>query len=97
MHLRVDGCFGFPGGSVDIGEDLVHAINRIMGKVKQLDSSIHSIKADDYLISHWSKDKKILDHCYKLKITMNQLAKIEKHFLREKNYGIEVIKDDKLN
>lgn len=97
MLLRFDGYLGFPGGLINTGEDLVKAINRTMVTVMNLDSTIHSIVADDYLISHWSKKNKSLEHCYKLKVTMNQLAKIEICSLHAKNYGIEVIKDNNLN
>lgn len=92
MQLRYDGYFGFPGGLIDAGEDLINAINREMAEEMNLDTTIHSVKVEDHIISHWSEKKQIALHFYKLKVTMSELINIEKRALLAHDYGNEVIK-----
>ena len=48
MHLRFDGTFGFPGGLIDSGEDVVAGLNREMKEEINWDASVHSVSWDDY-------------------------------------------------
>lgn len=91
MQLRYDGYFGFPGGLINSGEDFVSAVNREMAEEMNLNTCIHSVSHNDYLISHWSEKKQIALHFYKLKVTMSQLIEIEKNALLARDYGSEVI------
>jgi len=90
MQLRYDGFLGFPGGLIDAGEDIVNAVNREMSEEMNLDTTIHSVNDEDYVISHWSEKKKLVLHFYKLKVTMTELIEIEKHALLARDYGSEV-------
>lgn len=91
MQVRYDGYFGFPGGLIDNGEDFVKAVNREMAEEMNLDTNLHSVSNDDYIISHWSEKKNIALHFYKLKVTMTELIEIEKRALLARDYGSEVI------
>lgn len=91
MQVRYDGYFGFPGGLIDNGEDFVKAVNREMAEEMNLDTNLHSVSNDDYIISHWSEKKNIALHFYKLKVTMTELIEIEKRALLAHDYGSEVI------
>lgn len=91
MQVRYDGYFGFPGGLIDNGEDFVKAVNREMAEEMNLDTTLHSVNNDDYIISHWSEKKNIALHFYKLKVTMTELIEIEKRALLAHDYGSEVI------
>lgn len=91
MQLRYDGYFGFPGGLIDAGEDCVNAVNREMAEEMNLDTTLHSVSQNDYVISHWSEKKQLVLHFYKLKVTMTELVEIEKRALLARDYGSEVI------
>ncbi|VVC35970.1 NUDIX hydrolase domain,NUDIX hydrolase domain-like,Zinc finger, C2CH-type,NUDIX hydrolase, conserved [Cinara cedri] len=91
MQLRYDGYLGFPGGLIDSGEDIINAVNREMSEEMNLNTCIHLVSYDDYVISHWSEKKKIALHFYKLKVTMPQLIEIEKRALLARDYGSEVL------
>ncbi|KAK7078222.1 NUDIX domain [Halocaridina rubra] len=51
MHLRFDGSFGFPGGIIEDGEDVVEGLNREMTEEIGWDTSLHSIKWSDYFLT----------------------------------------------
>lgn len=91
MQLRYDGYFGFPGGLIDANEDIVNAVNREMAEEVNLNTDLHSVTNDDYIISHWSEKKNLVLHFYKLKVTMTELIEIEKRALLARDYGSEVI------
>ncbi|XP_025207964.1 uncharacterized protein LOC112603555 isoform X2 [Melanaphis sacchari] len=91
MQLRYDGYFGFPGGLIDAGEDFVTAVNREMEEEINLDTTIHSVKHDDHIISHWSEKKKLALHFYKLKVDITELIEIERRALLSQDYGNEVL------
>ncbi|XP_050545294.1 U8 snoRNA-decapping enzyme-like [Daktulosphaira vitifoliae] len=91
MQLRYDGYFGFPGGLIDAGEDNVTAVNRELKEEMNLDISKHEVKNNDHIISHWSKERKLVVHFYKLKVSITELLEIEKRALLAKDYGNEVL------
>jgi len=78
MQLRYDGYFGFPGGLIDDGEDLINAINRELAEEMNLNTDTHQVSHKDHVISHWSEKRKLALHFYKLKVTMTELIEIEK-------------------
>ena len=48
MQMRFDGKMGFPGGLIDLGENLVTGLNRELDEEINLDLKKNSIKSDDF-------------------------------------------------
>jgi len=91
MQLRYDGYLGFPGGLIDDGEDIINAINRELAEEMNVNTILHQVNHRDHVISHWSEERKLVLHFYKLKVKMSELVEIEKNALLAQDYGSEVI------
>ncbi len=90
MQLRFDGYIGFPGGLIDAGEDAVSSLNRELQEEMYFDLSKHTVKENDYVVSHYNKNYNLGLHFYALEVTMEELEAIELRALRAKDYGTEV-------
>ena len=98
MQLRFDGCFGFPGGFVDEGEDLETAINREV--VEELGKTVEpvNIEKDNYVISHLYEEnvpelnltKKLCLHFFSKKVPLAQFLELEKRNPDAPDLGYEV-------
>ena len=98
MQLRFDGCFGFPGGFVDEGEDLETAINREV--VEELGKTVApvNIEKDNYVISHLYEEnvpelnltKKLCLHFFAKKVPLAQFLELEKRNPDAPDLGYEV-------
>ena len=98
MQLRFDGCFGFPGGFVDEGEDLETAINREV--VEELGKTVEpvNIEKDNYVISHLYEEnvpelnltKKLCLHFFAKRVPLAQFLELEKRNPNAPDLGYEV-------
>lgn len=55
MHVRFDGTFGFAGGIIDEGEDLLDGLHRELEEEIAWDSEKHRITMSDYFNTQVSK------------------------------------------
>ncbi|XP_054716053.1 U8 snoRNA-decapping enzyme-like [Uloborus diversus] len=90
MILRSDGRFGFPGGKVDEGEDVLTALNRELIEEINLNSKYFFTQAN-YLFTHRVVGKSMYLHFYAKEVLPEDLLKIEKDILNGSAYGQEIL------
>ena len=64
MQMRFDGTFGFPGGLVDKGEDILEGLNRELMEEIGWDPSAHPVTWSDYFSTQVRVTVLKLHHCY---------------------------------
>lgn len=90
MHLRFDGTFGFPGGLVKSGEDIVDGLNREMNEEIGWSLSEHPVTWADYHSTQVEHSKHLILHFFIKEITLNQFITLEKKCPTVPEYGNEV-------
>ncbi|XP_042207096.1 U8 snoRNA-decapping enzyme-like [Homarus americanus] len=91
MHLRFDGTFGFPGGLINSGEDIVDGLNREMAEEIGWSPTEHPVTWSDYYNTQVEHNKNLLLHFFIKKITLDQFTALEKMCPTAPEYGDEVL------
>ncbi|KAK8394503.1 hypothetical protein O3P69_006586 [Scylla paramamosain] len=91
MQLRFDGTFGFPGGLVDKGEDMVEGLNRELMEEIGWDPSTHPVTWSDYYSTQVAGDRRLVLHFFIKEVTLEQFIALEKSCLQSRDYGKEVM------
>ncbi|ROT69831.1 U8 snoRNA-decapping enzyme [Penaeus vannamei] len=77
MHLRFDGTFGFPGGLIEDGEDVIDGLNREMAEEIGWNPALET-------------RKNMVLHFFIVQITLEQFTELEKNCVLAPEYGNEV-------
>ncbi|RXG53712.1 U8 snoRNA-decapping enzyme [Armadillidium vulgare] len=91
MHVRFDGTFGFAGGIIDEGEDLLDGLHRELEEEIAWDSEKHRITMSDYFNTQINDGKNLVLHFFTKQIPYEDLVELEKRCLTSKEFGIEVL------
>lgn len=91
MQLRFDGTFGFPGGLIDKGEDVVDGLNRELFEEIAFDQAAHPVTWSDYFSTQVAGDRKIVLHFFIKQLTLEQFCTMEKACCQSTEYGNEVM------
>ncbi|KAF2359834.1 NUDIX hydrolase domain [Trinorchestia longiramus] len=92
MHLRFDGTFGFPGGFVEDGEDMIEGLTRELKEELAYDPSIYRpITYNDYHNSRVVDDKQMVLHMFIVELSLEQFTALEKNAVTAREYGREVL------
>jgi len=91
MQLRFDGYFGFPGGIIAEGEDILSGLNRELFEEVNINVQKHPVKEEHYVVTHWCSNKKLLLHFYAVEVSIDDLKVIEEEAVKARDYGTEVI------
>ncbi|XP_018016749.1 U8 snoRNA-decapping enzyme [Hyalella azteca] len=91
MHLRFDGTFGFPGGLINRGEDILDGLTRELKEELAYNPAVHKpITYDDYHSSRIVEDKLLVLHLFVVELSMDQFVSLEKNATSAEEYGVEV-------
>ncbi|XP_071530007.1 U8 snoRNA-decapping enzyme-like [Panulirus ornatus] len=90
MHLRFDGTFGFPGGLIKPGEDVVDGLNREMAEEIGWSLTDHPVTWTDYYSTQVEHSKKMILHFFITRVTFDQFTSLERNCPLALEYGIEV-------
>ncbi|KAL3314394.1 nudix (nucleoside diphosphate linked moiety X)-type motif [Cichlidogyrus casuarinus] len=89
MQMRFDGMLGFPGGLVELGENLIEAIRRECIEEHGLgNNTAISFEQQDYAFTTLQRD--IAMHCFVKQISHEQMKQIERSSL-DGDYGRELM------
>lgn len=91
MQMRFDGTFGFTGGIVDAGETPLIAVNRETSEELGLEIGYLNITDDDFIVTHFSENKKLCLHLYAKSVTNDVIPLIENKALKSADHGQEVL------
>ncbi|XP_050693699.1 U8 snoRNA-decapping enzyme-like isoform X1 [Eriocheir sinensis] len=91
MQLRFDGTFGFPGGLMNKGEDVVTGLNREVSEEIGWDSTAHPITLKDYFSTQVIDGRNLVLHFFIKQLTLEQFSAVEKGCPLSKDYGDEVM------
>ncbi|XP_045582450.1 U8 snoRNA-decapping enzyme isoform X1 [Procambarus clarkii] len=91
MHLRFDGTFGFPGGLVKSGEDVVDGLNREMAEEIGWSLTEHPVTWSDYYNTQVEHNKHLVLHFFIKEVTLDQFITLEKKCPTVPEYGDEVL------
>ena len=95
MMFRDDGSFGFPGGLIDPGEDIVDGLNRECREEIGLDPK-HFVTEGDYVFSAFTTKSprwpRLEMHAFAKEVSCDDFQRIEQNVFNAKDFGDEVMK-----
>jgi len=90
MQLRFDGCLGFPGGLIDVGEDIITGLRRELAEEINLDANRFTITAANHVCSHIHEAGQLMTHFFALELEVKDFEELEHLALTSRDFGDEV-------
>ncbi|XP_037380333.1 U8 snoRNA-decapping enzyme [Talpa occidentalis] len=92
MQMRFDGRLGFPGGFVDLQRgSLEDGLNRELREELGEGAAGLRLERADYRSSHAGPAPRVVAHFYARRLTLEQLAAVERGAPRAPDHGLEVM------
>ncbi|XP_045125620.1 U8 snoRNA-decapping enzyme-like [Portunus trituberculatus] len=91
MQLRFDGTFGFPGGLISEGEDVVEGLNRELMEEIAWNPTVAPVTWNDYYNTQVDSPHNLVLHFFIKQLTLGQFCDLEKACPQCSEYGKEVM------
>ncbi|KAK8394507.1 hypothetical protein O3P69_006588 [Scylla paramamosain] len=91
MQLRFDGTFGFPGGLISEGEDVVEGLNRELMEEIAWNPAVVPVTWSDYYSTQVDSAHNLVLHFFIKQLTLGQFCDLEKACPQCHEYGMEVM------